>query len=111
MKIVYSVTEDVVVKNANGTSRFEDDNCGSWLQHWKNYGGNDDVPLCCIQGCSELAEHGAHVIRPKAQNESYKRNLYIVPMCTKHNSMHGKELIAVAGTTFVRANQSETCGK
>ncbi len=111
MSVCYSVTSEVVVKNENGTSRLTDSNCGSWLQHWKNYGGDDDTPFCCIKGCSDFAEHGAHVTRPNATKEFYKTHLYIVPMCASHNGMHGKRLIAKAGTIFVRANQSETCGK
>lgn len=111
MKNSYSVSEDVIVKNENGTSHFHDGNCGSWLQHWKNYGGNDKKPCCCIKGCSKLAEHGAHVTRPKANDDYYKTHLYIVPMCAAHNGMHGEEFTAVEGTVFVRANQAETCGK
>ena len=80
MKISYTVTENVVVKNENGTAKLNDNNCGSWLQHWKNYGGNDNAPLCCISGCFNIAEHGAHVTRPNAKNKDYKTHLYIVPM-------------------------------
>lgn len=79
MKNSYTVTEDVLVKNENGTAKLNDNNCGSWLQHWKNYGGNDDTPLCCISGCFNIAGHGAHVTRPNAKNEDYKTHLYIVP--------------------------------
>ena len=111
MNTAYSVKGEVSIRNENGTARFNDDNCGSWIQHWKNYGGNDDFPLCCVKGCNNFAEHGAHVTRPNAKNEYYKTHFYIVPMCAHHNGMHGKILTAVAETVFVRANQSETCGQ
>lgn len=92
------------ITNANGTSRFEDKNCGTWIQHWKNFGGNTNKPICCVSSCTEEGTEGAHV-RIDSQE------LYIVPMCNSHNGMHGKILIAKPGTIFVRANQSETCGK
>lgn len=92
------------ITNANGTSIFQDRNCGSWIQHWKDYGGNTDTPLCCVSSCNEEGTEGAHVTIDSQEK-------YIVPMCKSHNGKHGSLLFAKPGTIFVRANQSETCGK
>lgn len=33
MNTAYSVKGEVSIRNENGTARFNDDNCGSWIQH------------------------------------------------------------------------------
>lgn len=97
----------VTIKNINGTSVFQDNNCGSWINHWKKYGGNSESPVCCVLTCSKDASVGAHVNIRDYQNQEY----FIVPMCDEHNGKHGRELDVKPGTIFVRANKSETCDK
>lgn len=109
VKKVYTVEESVIVKNEIGTSKRGICGCGSWLKHWEKV--SDELVICCsVEDCFELAEHGAHVLRPYAKNEAYKRKSYIIPMCPTHNGQHGKELRVRIGTTFVWANVNETCG-
>jgi hypothetical protein len=53
---------------------------------------------------------GSHTLRPLAKNDNYKTHVYIIPMCSKHNGKHGKQLKVKQNTTFVYANVSKTCG-
>lgn len=93
------------VKNLNGTSQ-NICKCGSWLQHWKNFGSSmtDD---CVANGCSNKAEVGGHV---KMGNPS-SMGWYIVPLCKSCNGKLGQELYIADNTELVSANISETCGK
>ncbi len=91
------------VKNINGTAK-NNCNCGSWLQHWKNYSGQT-ATQCRAIGCSRTDLLGAHV----QKDVYYDSRWYIVPLCSAHN--HVTEAIElVAGTNLVSANVSETCG-
>jgi hypothetical protein len=94
------------VKNINGTS----DNtckCGSWLEHWKKFGGGLLLTYCPVTKCYEKAEVGAHV----QKDSSYDTNWYIVPLCKTHNGEKGKSLDIDNSVVLVSANVSETCGK
>ena len=87
----------------NGTS----DNtcrCGSWLAHWKQFGGNTAYPDCAAYGCSSRATVGAHV------QKEYGTKWYIIPLCTAHNNLRGQTITVKASTVFVPANKSETGG-
>ena len=110
MNTVYSVSENVKVKNENGTSKRPACSCGSWLEHWENYSGKIQTK-CSIKDCDELAEVGAHITRPNAKNADYKTHSYILPMCTTHNNQRGEILTTKKNCTFVWANVKETCDK
>ena len=96
------------VKNINGTS----DNtckCGSWLEHWKKFGGGS-VPTYCSESestCIQKPEVGAHVQKDSSTDNSW----YIIPLCNTHNSQTGKTLKVNDDVKLVSANVSETCGK
>ena len=90
-------------RNINGTS----DNtcrCGSWIQHWKNYGGNSEHPFCSALRCTRTDVVGAHV------QKEYGSKWYIIPLCPEHNNMRGETIDVSASTVFVSANVAETCG-
>ena len=110
MKMVYTVESNVTVKNENGTSKRSSCSCGGWLKHWEKLSGKT-AGKCMIKNCNNDAVDGAHITRPKAENEDYKTHSYIIPMCKEHNLQVGKELSTKENTTFVWANVSETCGK
>ncbi len=94
------------VKNINGTSR-NACNCGSWLEHWKNYGGRSLPASCAVGSCNQKPEVGAHVQR----NDSTDSSWYIIPLCKAHNGETGKSLSVSDFTKLVPANVSDTCGK
>lgn len=110
MKPVYTVDEQVVLKNENGTSSRPNCTCGSWIGHWEELCGLK-AGKCSVAGCELEGTEGAHITRPNAKNEDYKTHSYIVPMCKKHNGKHGERLKSKVGVTFVWANVKETCGK
>lgn len=82
------------VQNHEGSSERPKCGCGSWLNHWKIYTGNENTnPSCSYMGCSAPGVHGAHVryvkidktrngeLIPKPYGPSF-----IVPMCETHNN-------------------------
>lgn len=90
------------VKNINGTS----DNscsCGSWIAHWKNYGG-ESIPTYC----SEISCIGKDLVGAHVQKETGDNSWYIVPLCKKHNADTG--VIDVGSTPLVPANK-KNCTK
>lgn len=91
------------VKNINGTSQ-NSCSCGSWLQHWRNYSGQQ-ANICRAAGCSRSDLAGAHV----QKDVNYDNNWYIVPFCTMHNRT-SDTIELVAGTVLVSANKKATCG-
>lgn len=93
------------VKNVNGTSGLSC-NCGSWLDHWKKFGGAILPSYCSEKNCIGKPECGAHVQKDSFSNTKW----YIIPLCTKHNAKTA-ELEVVDSTIFVAANVSATCGK
>jgi hypothetical protein len=96
----------ITISNINGTS----DNtckCGSWLEHWKKFSGQAVPSFCPVEGCLGQSLLGAHV----QKDSSYDRNWYIVPLCTKCNTMTGKSLKYNDVYKLVSANVSETCGR
>ena len=108
MKKVYCSKDSVKIKNANGTAE-RSCKCSSWLAHWEKY-TYLRASTCCVYGCNNKAEVGAHITRPMAQSEEYKTHPYIVPMCKSHNSQLGQTFTSKSNTSFVWANVSETCG-
>jgi hypothetical protein len=109
MKITYTVTDKVRIKNVVGTGE-RTCKCGSWLKHWEKL-SRKSAYLCSVEKCTEKATAGAHITRPNAKNEDYITHPYIVPMCSEHNGKHGAEYNSKPNTTFVWANVSKTCGK
>jgi hypothetical protein len=95
----------VKVKNINGTSP-NTCNCGSWLDHWIKFSGQELPQYCSELSCVAKPELGAHV----QKNSSSDRNWYIIPLCAKHNAK-AESLDIVDVTTLVSANVSDTCGK
>lgn len=93
------------VKNIDGSS----DNtckCGSWLNHWKKF-SRAKAGLCKERSCTNLATVGAHVRKANSKDQ----NGYIIPLCSAHNELKGKELEIFLNPTLISANVSETCGK
>jgi hypothetical protein len=90
------------VNHINGTSVYTC-KCGSWLKHWKNFGGTVPSTYCAEKSCMSVQEVGAHV------QKDYDSNWYIIPVCNRHN-VQGQSMEIMDGTTFVRANVNMTCG-
>ncbi|KIX21855.1 hypothetical protein SY27_04005 [Flavobacterium sp. 316] len=95
------------VKNINGTSD-NNCNCGSWLQHWKNYSGQK-VNWCSEIDCCEKTDLvGAHVQKAN----SIDMNWYIIPLCKTHNSNSNvDEMEIMSSIRLVLANRKNTCEK
>jgi hypothetical protein len=111
MTNMYKVNESVTVTNANGTADRTCSNCGTWLAHWENY-STYSAHKCSILNCNNDAEVGAHVLRPYANNQDYKKRPYIIPMCKTHNGKSSEEEMKTKeGIEFVWANVEKTCGK
>jgi len=94
------------VNNINGTSE-STCTCGSWLEHWKTFGGGTLPSYCSEKSCIRKPGVGAHV----QKDSSTDRSWYIVPLCTEHNQQTGKSLDLVDSAKLVSANVSQTCGK
>jgi hypothetical protein len=95
----------IQVRNIEGTS----DNtckCSSWLDHWKNYGGDSIPKYCSEEKCTSPPTLGSHVQKNSATDKSW----YIIPLCATHNKK-ADTLSVVDSTKFVSANVSATCGK
>lgn len=93
------------VKNAGGTAD-KACKCGSWLDHWKKFSGQNVPTYCPAKDCYEKELVGAHV----KKNNSTDTKSYIVPLCNKYNSKD--EAFEISDTYgLVSANVAETCGK
>lgn len=93
------------VTNINGTSD-NTCNCGSWLNHWKNFSRQSIPKYCPEESCVQKPGVGAHVQR----DDSSDARWYIVPLCKTHNGETGKSLTISDSVTLVSANVSDTCG-
>ncbi len=94
------------VRNVNGTS----DNtcrCGSWLDHWKKFGGQSIPTYCSEKTCIQKPEVGAHVQKDGLIDNSW----YIIPLCKIHNGKKGESIDVSDTVKPVSANVKETCGK
>lgn len=78
--------------------------CGSWSQHWVNYAGKSWPAVCSVQGCTNKATVGGHVVNQGATGER------IVPLCDSCNKL-GSPFILRDGTMLPSANRAETCEK
>jgi hypothetical protein len=92
------------VRNINGTSDNPNCPCGSWLKHWVRYSGNND-PFCAATSCLELPTDGAHVQKMDKDDRSW----YIVPLCKKHNGLHGQELDIENNVPLVPVTSRNKC--
>ena len=75
------------VLNVNGTS----DNvcpCGSWIEHWRSFSGQEIPDYCPVVMCMEKPEVGALVQTDSATDRSW----YVVPLCRTHNGLTGESL-------------------
>lgn len=84
--------------------------CESWLDHWKTFANVTTTPECHVEGCTEYAEVGAHVILTNVSNEALKNLTYIAPMCKSHNGTKGK-LKSKFDMLFINADKLLTCGE
>lgn len=93
------------VTNINGTT----DNtcrCGSWLDHWKRFSGQQAPALCPEVRCLRATEVGAHVQLASGLDRSW----YIVPLCSEHNAQTRQSLDISDAIKLVSANVAATCG-
>jgi len=93
------------VRNINGTSQL-DCECGSWLEHWKNFSGQALRAYCPVVDCYGKPEVGAHVQKEASSDNRW----FIVPLCKPHNGKTGETLTVSDSIALVPANVSETCG-
>ena len=93
------------VNNINGTSD-NSCNCGSWLDHWKNFSRQSLPTYCPEKSCTKKPEVGAHV----QKDISYDKNWYIIPLCSEHNRQTRESLEIGDSIALVSANTSQTCG-
>jgi hypothetical protein len=93
------------VKNVDGTSDHTC-KCGSWLDHWKNFGGKTLPASCRESSCTKAPEVGAHVQKDSSTDKAW----YIVPLCNGHNKK-SESLDIMDSSVLVSANVSQTCGK
>ncbi len=108
MEKIYSVKNSVVIKNEVGTSKRPNCSCGLWIDHWEKF-SELSRDKCCVDGCKNDATLGAHITRPRAEDDAYKTHSYIVPMCAEHNGKHGETFNTKESCTFVWANVQKMC--
>lgn len=95
------------VQNHEGSSKRPKCGCGSWLNHWKIYTGNEKRdPACFYMGCSKPGKHGAHVRFVKIDKTKKNKKgefipkpygqSFIIPMCEKHNNPQFKAAFFIA---------------
>jgi hypothetical protein len=94
------------VTNINGTTD-SDCKCGSWLEHWKKFGGQRLPMNCPERSCRNQPEAGAHVQLEGSTDSKW----YIIPLCNAHGAETGKTLEVSDGMELASANVDETCGR
>ncbi len=94
------------VTNINGVSD-PACRCGSWLNHWQNFSGQQMPPFCPEASCSSQIASGAHVQKDNPAD----RGWYVVPLCSAHDALKGGALDLTDNVYLVTANVAETCGK
>jgi hypothetical protein len=93
------------VNNINGTSD-RACRCGSWLDHWIKFSGQNLRKYCSVSVCFQTPEVGAHIQKDSFSDKSW----YIIPLCKTHNGETGKSLEISDNIKLVSANVSATCG-
>jgi hypothetical protein len=104
-----------IIKNVEGTSNLTCA-CDNWLVHWRNHSNITSPKACCVNGCKNAPEVGAHIHKMDmnfgiCSIMGFKPDCYIVPMCTHHNNQRGAKLEIAGSTIFVSSNPSNTCKK
>jgi hypothetical protein len=99
-----------LVKNIKGTSkdRYKDQNCncGSWIQHWRNY-TKSDREKCCVVGCSNFVKDGAHV---QIKDQRMGDNWYIAPFCGNCNNPNNEnDMFIDSRVTLVSVYKQDSC--
>lgn len=94
----------MILMNVSGTSALTC-NCGTWLQHWKNFSGQVEPLYCPVALCMNTYLVGAHVMFVSGYDERW----FIVPLCREHNS-HTGFLRVSDNINLVLANRFLTCG-
>lgn len=74
------------------------------MQHWCNATQQPWPKQCCVAGCINPAEVGAHVINSEATGE------FIVPVCKSCNA-RADTFSLKSGTPLASANQQKTCAQ
>jgi hypothetical protein len=96
----------MVLKNINGMVA-NGCQCGSWLEHWKNFSRRALPAYCPEVYCTQRPELGALV----QKDDPADTNWYVVPLCRKHFAATGKELVIDAGIKLVPTNCRQTGGQ
>lgn len=94
------------VVNINGTTQ-NTCSCGSWLNHWKKFSGQELPAYCPEERCPQKPEVGAHVQMDSSIDSSW----YIIPLCKTHNAETGRALTVNDSVSLVSANVGKTCGR
>ncbi|BCZ18719.1 hypothetical protein NHP190012_03610 [Helicobacter sp. NHP19-012] len=71
----------------------------SWIDFWKEEAGQSS-PKCCIYGCPNKADRGAHVYLDE------ERSWWIVPVCSECNPPDNSSWDVKANTIAVEARGS-----
>ena len=78
-----SLTSSDQVRNIEGTNVCLPRGFSSWKSYWTRESGRDWPDTCRISRCRELAVGGGHVnVRRRG------KEVYIIPMCSSHNTPH-----------------------
>lgn len=77
--------------------------CGTWKEHWLNFSYKIWPTQCSVEGCSNPATLGAHVINSSVKGGN------IIPMCSSCNGLSSSFTLK-DNTKPVSANTSVTCG-
>lgn len=96
----------MTIRNINGTSD-STCKCGSWLDHWRKFSGQQVPAYCPADKCYEKTEVGAHVQKDDSSDHSW----YIYPLCKKCNAKTWQSLTVNDAYRLVSANVSQTCGR
>ena len=88
------------VKNWRGGNRPVPSGYSSWLDYWEKKSGGIAM-FCCVKGCCEFAEDGAHVFKPEEEDG----RVFIAPTCHKHNMDLGGVLEIEDNTKLVPVNE------
>lgn len=94
-------------QNKQGTADRPYCSCGSRKDHWEKQTYRRFPVFCCVFGCFNSAEVGAHIYRIGSSGTEY-----IAPFCKEHNIYHPYDKFTLElNTELVEANISKTCGR
>jgi hypothetical protein len=98
--------ETVKLKNINGNGTMAC-RCGSWLEHWLDFGGGSVPRFCPEATCIEAPALGV----PVQKEDSADQEWYVIPLCKTHAAESGKSLVVHNNIKLVLAAVIETCGR